>query len=1304
MKRLSGSFVGIDMRKLAFLLAVSASTNVYAAITGTIFDTDAKPIAGATIRAYAAESSSAMRTRILAGKIEREPVASAQTAENGTFSLDVKGAVAVDVLVDAPSRAHNLISTVDGDDLGAIVLGPPPSRVLRVTSGGKPVANAIVVAGFDVSRTNAAGEVPAPFSTSAWIVHPDYAISRYSGIDGIEAKLVRGVAVRGRVVNAAGAVAHAIVSINGWPLAESADDGTFTIAHAPDKWQSISAVRGSEAGSGVRPKTATAEIRLAPAATFTGTVHETGRGGAAAGARMTMSTPDDEFNVAVTDAKGAFSFLSLLPRTYQIAGMHPTYAIDSASVTLPATRTRAFTAEAYAYAKGRVIDEDRKAIAGAIVSATGNSSRARTALTNANGEFTVRVQPGTFPTPLSASKREYVSVSTASRIWKPAEVRNDIVITLPHGFVVQVRVVDKQRQPAPNALVNVSKMGDQGMQRATGVGCADPSKPDCRRTGADGLVAVRTSEGRHDFTVTGDDIAPVRLQNQVLTSRSATIVVTVDRGIEISGRVVRPDGTPVADAMVETPTGVMPRTAETAADGTFKLVGIAAGPAVLTAHSSDGILSSPAVSVTAPAKNVTITMPLGARIEGRVIDRTTQQPVTDFTIALPPRNPHPYRYGSDGKTIHADDGHYAIDNVPPGTVDLYVRAAGYVLGSRGDVVAEDGKTVSGIDIQLDRGATISGRVTAGGTPVAGVDVRPEAQRMPQMSPMMSDPISTDADGLYKMDGVAEGERTIRFNKNGFVPAQKSVEVKGGADVHLDVELDPGHELRGRVVDRSGRGVVGAYVDAWTGGGRRNSNMNVTDGDGAFTVAGLSDGKYQVTARKEGMVSADVTDVDVPQARPLTMTLDAGATITGRVSGLPPEELTQVVVTASGGTSRNQTNADASGTFALPGLPDGQVRVEAILVTAGRRRTAPFKTIVIENGIAPAVELNFEEGITVTGRVTKGGVPLSLGNITFIPVIARPASNGPGVVGGVAGLSPSSPDSQRQYVNAMISTDGTYTAAGLAIGDYSVRVTSTGALQYQTKYTAAASGTFDVDIHGATLRGRVVDARSGAPLAGARVTLTSRLPANGAAATDSDGRFAIDTLPDATYDLSVSRDEYAVASQSVVVANGSTPDVDVRLEQTPAITIHVTDSVTGAPVDANVFIQDPTGASLRGEATRVDSGTFRAWLKAGNYTASIGARGYVFKSQSLTAPGDVAVALVRAGALLIRARTAQRARLDLPDGGPRRGLGMLRPGTNGPYESMPPGSYMLTLIGSDGKVVQSIPVLINAGQTTTIDTP
>jgi len=543
------------MRKPAIAFALTVSLSIcaaaQAAITGSVVDLEGKPIAGATVRAFAAEGSDAMRARLVAGKIERDPVASVQSAENGSFSIELKTPGAVDVTVDAPSRRRTTIPTVDGDDLGSIILASPSTRTVRVTSGGKPVANAIVVSGLDVQRTNASGEVPAEIGGTYIVVHPDYAISARGGLaNATEIKLSRGVAVRGRVVKGADPLAHAIVSINGWPLAETGDDGTFAIAHAPDGWQSISAVHGSDVGSASRSKAASVEIPLAAGATFTGTVREIKRGVAVSGARMALNGPDDTSAIALTDAKGSFTFAPLLPRAYSINGMHPSYAIEQAGLGLPAKRSLVFAAQPFARARGHIFDEDKKPVAGAFVSAGSPSARVRSTSTNAAGEFAVRVvtnPSSSLPLPVYASKRDYVTGSSPSRIWQPGEVRDNINITLVHGFVAQVRVLDKRERPVPNAQVNVSRSAGQGAERSTSIACADPSLPDCHRTNAEGLVAVRTTEGRHDLMVFGDDVAPVRMPNQALSARAATVVVHVDRGVEISGRVVLADGTPVAD-------------------------------------------------------------------------------------------------------------------------------------------------------------------------------------------------------------------------------------------------------------------------------------------------------------------------------------------------------------------------------------------------------------------------------------------------------------------------------------------------------------------------------------------------------------------------------------------------------------------------------------------------------------------------------------------------------------------------------------------------------------------------------------
>src|SRR5881394_3789526 len=119
------------MRIPAFFLALTVAATANAAITGSIVDADSKPIAGATVRAYAAEGSAAMRARLVAGKLDREPVASVKSAENGSFSIDLKTPAAVDVVIEASALSPTTISTVDGDDLGVIVLSAPSTRTIR---------------------------------------------------------------------------------------------------------------------------------------------------------------------------------------------------------------------------------------------------------------------------------------------------------------------------------------------------------------------------------------------------------------------------------------------------------------------------------------------------------------------------------------------------------------------------------------------------------------------------------------------------------------------------------------------------------------------------------------------------------------------------------------------------------------------------------------------------------------------------------------------------------------------------------------------------------------------------------------------------------------------------------------------------------------------------------------------------------------------------------------------------------------------------------------------------------------------
>ena len=59
--------------------------------------------------------------------------------------------------------------------------------------------------------------------------------------------------------------------------------------------------------------------------------------------------------------------------------------------------------------------------------------------------------------------------------------------------------------------------------------------------------------------------------------------------------------------------------------------------------------------------------------------------------------------------------------------------------------------------------------------------------------------------------IAAKVRTKSDGKEGFVTKHKSAEVVAGKDTRIDVDLDRGREIRGRVVDKSGQAVANAEV-------------------------------------------------------------------------------------------------------------------------------------------------------------------------------------------------------------------------------------------------------------------------------------------------------------------------------------------------------------------------------------------------------------------------------------------------------------------------------------------------------------
>ena len=1277
--------------RTAWALLFFAASAAEAAITGTIITEEGKPIAGATVQAFAAESSQALRARLLSSSPERTPLTIVQSTGNGSFSIDPKSPLA-DIAVVVDDRLVAGLELADGEDAGVLVVPAQASRRLRVLADGKPLPKALVAAGPFTLRTNASGNVDLPEMSSVvarvTVLQRDFAIQDDFVGESSSARtnitLTKGTAIHGKVVARDGsAVEHALISIAGWPLAESDSAGEFTIAHAPPNWRAIVATGNDSSGVAMR-KPGAITIHLAPAASISGVLRDVTSGRGVAAARVMVIQPSDSPGESViSDANGRFTVTPLVAGRYAISATHPAYAITQTEIAAQKSASATVEARPLARISGNVIDERRAPVPGALVwFGMRVVARGGAVVTGPGGEFTLRANfSSSFPQSVIAVKSGYAA--GISGPLNQESTKSRLTITLPRGFPLAVKVVDKQHQPVSGAMVLLLSASADAVGRNPVV-CEHALSGDCHFTDTSGSANYRVTEGSYAVQVRGETVATKMLPAQTLTARSSPLTIEVDQAAEVSGRVVYRDGTAVTDAIVMARNGI-PGSARTDPDGTFTLRGLTAGPITLVARFlNTGGTEAAAKDVTAPARDVVITLPMPARIEGRVFAKDTHQPVTDFRVAATQRD---LRFGgaiSRPQEFHSDDGTFTLERAPIGTITVRVAASGYAPATLNDITVEEGKSVTGLEIALERGGRIIGRVTANDQPVSGASVRFASQSFG--GPFDPNSTTTDADGAYVIDSVAAGDRTIEFIKQGYVPKRKSIEVAAGKDARLDVELDRGRDLSGRVVDSSGQPVSGARIMETSGG--RIPNV-FSDTDGLFKIEGLAAGYHTIRAEKAGYVNA-TADADVPTAAPLILTLKSGATITGRVVGLTDSDLSITTVYASGSGSNARAQVEAGGAFTLRGVPDGKVMVWA-MVPGAQARQSERKTVEVTEGAAPAVEIDFSQGVTITGRVTQNGSVVSGGNVNFSPK-KRVSTGG----------------------SSQINSDGSYAVSGLPSGDFNVRVFTYGGVQYQTDYSVAGNATFDIDIKGATLHGRVVDASTGDPVADGRVWIepTKDVKVSQNTTTDSQGKFVMNALPDGTITLRATREQFAPVTQSVVVASGTAPDVELRLDRGQEATVRIVDAQSGNPINGYVWVW--SGRKNVASAAPGDDGVMRVWLASGTYKASVSAQSYVTSNVDLIVPGpELRVPLTRGGNLLITSRGGGDVRISLAGlpletsgaGGIVTAKRMMRlsAGVQANSGTLPPGRYSVELLATDRVTVkQSYSVDIVAGQTAQVN--
>ncbi|HKO56492.1 MAG TPA: carboxypeptidase-like regulatory domain-containing protein, partial [Thermoanaerobaculia bacterium] len=654
------------------------------------------------------------------------------------------------------------------------------------------------------------------------------------------------------------------------------------------------------------------------------------------------------------------------------------------------------------------------------------------------------------------------------------------------------------------------------------------------------------------------------------------------------------------------------------------------------------------------------------------------------------------------RSFTSDDGSFVLENVPTGPVEIVAQAPGYTSGRVSGLTLEEGKSLNDVEVGLDTGVRVTGRVTGpDGTPLSGATVRQDPFAGGGRRPMrIGGPDSqtvTDANGEYTIDAVEPGEKTFEFSHSGLLNEQRTVTLSG-RESRIDVQPSSGTRLTGMVVTEGGVPVSEASVRAMSAAsGSFGGRSTQTDAGGGFQFEGLAPGHYTFSASKSGYADGTARDVDISAGAPVRITLKTGGTIYGHVSGLTDAELAHASVDARGSGGSASAPVDAAGNYRIEGAPTGTVRVTAEVSQGfAQNRTSPLKSVQLEPGGTAQVDLGFLNQTTIRGRVTANGRPLSNAIVSFNPRSAKSQTN----------------------ANATTDDAGNYSVTGLQDAPYNVSVVDLQRLNpYSTTYEVNGSGTFDIDIRTAAVRGRVVDAGTGEAIADARIQARksgSDMPfAVRMATTNGNGDFTLEGISSGNYTLSADKEGYGNEVRDVIVSESGLNDVELKLAPNSGVTLKVVDARDGRMLTANVVVYDGQGRVVHDEPFRFggNAEAIKLTLAPGQYRAVVSAMGYSVRSVSIMSPSNQTVTLTPGGTVIIRSSASgvQRARLIDSSGQAytrpnSRSAVFLLDGAPGmtTLQNVAPGSYTLQLLDTNDAVTKSTAVVVVEGQTATVD--
>ncbi|MEM9802205.1 MAG: carboxypeptidase regulatory-like domain-containing protein [Planctomycetota bacterium] len=589
------------------------------------------------------------------------------------------------------------------------------------------------------------------------------------------------------------------------------------------------------------------------------------------------------------------------------------------------------------------------------------------------------------------------------------------------------------------------------------------------------------------------------------------------------------------------------------------------------AHVAPDVLpAGPASPVEAAAR---VALPAAPVLEGRlVLPSGAAHDPTLRVVLVGDRRQGRYD-GIGGRSWHrrdelgeapvAGDGSFSIELPAETDADLAVDVDGLHLHLADPMPVDSLKQL--IEIEPVLGGAIRGRLA----PPGGSDD----------APTTSDVACFGRGATGGMWRAVTLEETLEFELRGLMPdiayevtastdrhpstsSDREWTVEAGRTVTMELALDAGATVRGRIVDAQGEPVPGAEVKGLTGSTfvtRPHGGIARSAADGSFELSGLAATAQRIEAWAEGFLEGESQELDLEDGvgrDGVVIALGAGLAIAGRVvrpDGTPsantrlvlaPQEVEgdmgrlYELARAEGGAARTAED----GSFRIDGLNPGTYAMFADERDPSDRaqRWNARATSIAAGTLDLRLELAPVESIDGNVLDDAGGPVESF-------TIEAKRVDWPVWVGG-----PSS-----QVDAEFVDGEGRYSLAGLDAGAWRVSVRATGHLPVWDReilVPAAEIEPFELT-RTARLAGTVTDP-SGRPIEGAEVRARAQSDdgRSGSARTDADGCYALDEVGPGPVAVEATVEEWAPSETTLVeLAPGEhRTDVGLRLSEGGAI--------------------------------------------------------------------------------------------------------------------------------------------------------